>query len=172
MLDPDRFTFRLLSDRITIPSLDCGCEAWATDISDFLREDALVQQQNGLNKTFLVYRDDVFVGYVSLLASSIEPEEDSDIPNVGYPAAPCLLIGRLGIQRDTQRQGIGSSILSWIRGEAVSLHIGVRFLVLHVDRANAGARTFYENNGFSRITQLSDGNTLFYIYDLYASGTI
>lgn len=168
----DRYSFRLLSEEVVIPPLDCGEEEWETDVADFLRDDALDQQNRGLNKTYLVYRNDAFVGFVSLVSSSIKPDDDEDIPDVGYPDAPCLLVGRLGIQRDVQSQGIGSSILSWVRAEAVSARFGVRFVVLHVERTNRRARTFYQDNGFRRIDELSDGNSLFYLFDLYGSGII
>ncbi len=169
MTDQERFRFQPMSDDECPPCLDCGTEPGASDIAEFLRDDAVDQQKDGLNRTHLVYRDGEFVGFVSLAASNFRRQPGDPVPRLRYPDMPCLLVARLGVDRKFHRQGIGRQILSWVRGAATESGIGIRFLTLNVELENKVAQLVYEKEGFRELLRLRNRTHRFYYYDLYES---
>ncbi len=171
-------TYKQLDSDDDISAFDCGSEEWQREVADFLREDALAQQGLGLNKTFLFYDGEDLVGYVSLLTWKLELEADADrlrsldglaeAADSGRRAFPALLVGQFGVSNSFQRKGYGSAILSWVRGHALELEVGVRFLVLHVERKNQQGKDFWAQQGFTN-SKVSGSQMLFMWYDLLQS---
>lgn len=96
----------------------------------------------------------IVIGYYSLSSLSIElsqlPEKLArKLPRHPIPAA---LIGRMAVSRSAQGHGIGKMLLvdALKRTQSISDQIAVYALV--VDATNAGAIGFYENFGFSRLS--------------------
>ena len=90
-------TVQILSSEDDVNNFDCGSEEWESNVSDFLKENALVEQVKGMNKTHLFKKDGVCVGYVSLLAANIRADAYDNVPEVGRAYAPCILVGQLGV---------------------------------------------------------------------------
>ena len=156
-------------------SFHCGANVWETDVSDFLKDDALAQQAQGLNVTWLCYSDTRELrGFVSLIASSIRFEignewRANDLEQVEFEYFPCVLIGQFGVQSNAQRQGVGGFMFSWVGGVVTELNIGVRFLTVHIERNNASGLAFWKKQGFE-ISQSSRENSPTYMaYDLYST---
>ncbi len=63
-------TMTKLSDADDLSDFSCGSLEWEKDVSDFLIEDALSQQEMGLNVTWLCHLGELLVGFTSLVASS------------------------------------------------------------------------------------------------------
>ncbi len=172
--DPAHWEVRVLDEYMDVSAMDCGPEPWATDLTDFLKEDALEQQIHGLNKTICFLHDGEWVGFASLLSSSIRVEDVPELTDragldVGLKEFPCVLVGRFGVHKDVQGRGYGAFMLGWIIAETLETNLGVRFLSLHVDGDNTRARTFWERHGFFLVTELSDSHLRFMLYDLYQS---
>jgi ribosomal protein S18 acetylase RimI-like enzyme len=169
-IDPSKIVVRLLTSDTDVADFKCGDQDWEREVAAFLQEDALREQSDGLNKTWVFSHANECIGYVSLLASSLRPQADSTIPDVGYPEAPCVMIGQLGVHEGFQGQGMGKTILYWVIEQATESSFGVRFLTLHVDRGNARAQDFYESHDFRRIRGLSDSAHRFMLLDLHLPG--
>jgi GNAT superfamily N-acetyltransferase len=67
---------------------------------------------------------------------------------VGFIAASLDCLSQLYIRQDFQRRGIGARLLEWAKKQSCGS------LFLYTFERNAGARAFYERNGFALV---SDG---------------
>ena len=63
----DNYYFETLNDNHDLSDFDCGDD----DLNDFLKNDALVQQNANLNVTKLVMYNQKIVGFVTLLTDTI-----------------------------------------------------------------------------------------------------
>lgn len=68
---------------------------------------------------------------------------------------PGLLIGRLAVDNDKRRKGIGKYICDWCLGLAIELSdkIGCRYIILETTREKAG---FYTKCNFDKGKELDD----------------
>lgn len=133
-------TTRALED---FSGFSCGNEPW-NDLADFLLNDALDQQENRHNRTYLFYADDKPAAYVTVSADSIKREK---IP-APYGNISTVLIGRLAVDTRFQGIGIAQMIMAWVRSRATSLWLGCRFIAVHVEPENTRAIHFYSKQGF------------------------
>ena len=63
----ENYYFKNLSEEDDVSDFDCGDE----DLNDFLKNDALEQQNEKLNVTKLVMCENIIIGYISLLTDTI-----------------------------------------------------------------------------------------------------
>ena len=100
---------------------------------------------------------DAVLGFYTLSALSIElnalPEELSrKLPR--HPV-PCVLLGRLAVDRSVHGRGVGRMLLAdairriVVAGDTVAMHAMI------VDAANDGAKRFYEGFGFMPLADRS-----------------
>ena len=133
-----------------INSFTCG----TPELDDFIKNDALYEQERRLNRTYLFLDQNELIGYISLTADVtnkmfIEMTDGVQKANSCrscYKSFPCVLIGRLAVQTECQSKGIGEFIVERAIGivlENVSKYIGVRYIV--VDPKNEKSRDFYKN---------------------------
>lgn len=154
-------------------SFGCGSNAWDIDVSDFLKEDALTQQKMGLNTTWLCRVNEELVGYTSLVASALTLTNSPDwmvrlgLGQIHRRNVPCILVAQFGVTSSAQRQGIGSFMLSWVRGAAFESSFGIKLLTLHVDRRNDAGRSFWESQKFVNFPPAGSNKQLFMVFDLY-----
>ena len=152
--DCDRF---ILSEEHVIKDFDCGDQ----DLNEFFNCDALLYRHQMLSETYF-YRyksSDVVVCAFSFSASSIKT---SDLPGSrrkkvkeyvprekSLKSYPAMLIGRLGVAKIFNGQGVGSQLIDAIRNLCLIQFPGcVRFLL--VDAYNEPAVIgFYLKNKFS-----------------------
>ena len=123
------------------------------DLDRFLKKYALENDQNGYGKTFVLFDENVPVGFFTLCSSSIKFDElpkeifSSSLPR--YPI-PAIKIARLAVQQEKHGKGYGKELLkqAFIRIIGVSMTIGVRLIVVDAKESSA---SFYEHYGFSRL---------------------
>ena len=135
-------------DQNELKSFSCGNQ----DLDRFLTKYALINDQNGYNKTFLLEDNGRVVGFFTLCSSSIKCEEFPTfnshlIPR--YPI-PCIRIARLAVQKESQGKGIGKELLkqAFLRILNVATTVGVRLIVVD---AKESSKSFYEKYGFMRL---------------------
>lgn len=131
----------------------CGVES----LDRYLHKQAGQDMKRGIARVFIASPPDEpkkMLGYYSLSSLSIElgllPEALArKLPKHPIPAA---LIGRLAVSKPAQGQGIGSILLADAikRTMAVSDQIAIYAMV--VDAVNDKARGFYEQFGFTRLS--------------------
>ena len=152
---PERaLSIELLNNRnakYTLAPFDSGDE----ELNDFLKNDALKEQQLLLNRTHLCFYKDHLAGFIALAADSIRLDKDKldlsqRIDGCDYPAYPCILIARLAVDKRLHGRGIGSYLLSLAIGFALSGPLGCRYI--SVDPKET-ALNFYEKVGFRYLTK-------------------
>jgi GNAT superfamily N-acetyltransferase len=109
-------------------------EELSLEMNSFLQEEALNEQRNGLNNTFLLFKQDFLAGFVSLCADSIKlNEKEQEDEGVSYETIPALKVARLAVDYRFHRCGLGKKLLDFSVANALHLNnnfCGVRFLTL------------------------------------------
>jgi GNAT superfamily N-acetyltransferase len=135
-----------------------GFDCSDADLNDFLKNDAARYQAEHLSHTRLVFQGGGLVGYITLLADCIilKTSEKKRILaqlldfHQSVFTFPALKIGRLGVQKEHQRLGIGRQLLKYTIGLAMrlnrELNVGCRFITLD---AYPGSVEWYQMNGFA-----------------------
>lgn len=155
----DNYYFENLSDKHDLSEFDCGDE----DLNDFLKNDALAQQNARLNVTKLIMCDGNIIGFTSLLTDGImikkirnekvklEIKEKLNI-NSNKKSISAVKIGRLAIDKKYARKGLGSHILNNILKNLKDIsekEVGFRFIIVE---GYAKAFNFYvTKNGFEHL---------------------
>lgn len=131
--DQDRSTF------------DCG----SADQTRWFRTYALQAQQADTARVYVACRrvDQSVAGYYALSAGSVEPDDATErlaAGTGGYPV-PVVILTRLGVDLPDQGRGLGRALLrdALLQVTAVSRHVGVRALLIHVESPEAA--TFYSH---------------------------
>lgn len=155
----DNYYFENLSDKHDLSEFDCGDK----DLNDFLKNDALAQQNARLNVTKLIMCDGNIIGFTSLLTDGImikkirnekvklEIKEKLNI-NSNKKSISAVKIGRLAIDKKYARKGLGSHILNNILKNLKDIsekEVGFRFIIVE---GYAKAFNFYvTKNGFEHL---------------------
>ena len=149
------YIFEKLNKEHNLSEFTCDSD----DLNDFIKNDALNQQENNLSATKLICCDDEIIGFFSLLADSIELKRIRDektkesiknhLPKV--KKVPAVKIGRFAIDKKYSNQGIGSHIISHIILNILDLSedLALRFILIE---AYAKSYKFYvKNNDFKNL---------------------
>lgn len=150
------------------------------DINNFLRHDAYIQQQQGMNTTYLFYYNNNIVAFVSLTADSIKlsnkEKKKSELP---YRDVPAVKIGRLGADYRFKKRGIGTFVINFVkamaynlsqgldvRGEPIGTSMGIRYLTLDSYKHNID---YYMKQDFvkNQSDKYADQETVSMRYDLF-----
>lgn len=133
-----------LTKRDNLNGFSCGLD----DMDDFLKNDALTQQEENLNVTYLAKCDNQIIGFFSLLSDSIRLQSFEEEYNLPYESCPAIKIGRLAVDENYNRNGIGTRLLDDICFEIknISERLGVRFITVD---AYCTVRSFYYKSGFN-----------------------
>lgn len=121
-------------NKFDIGAFDCADE----DLNEFIKVDCIKYKTNNLSHTKIALFEERVAGYIALLADSITLEESERQwlihKNVTVHQIPALKVGRLGIHRDLQRQGMGSALMKYAVGVAFRMNteigVGCRFITL------------------------------------------
>lgn len=132
-------------------SFDCG----DADLNDFVHTDCHDYRDQWLSHTLLAqYKaNEVIVGFVTLLSDSIVLETSEKKHLFSFHKHvyhfPALKIGRLGVQKEFQKQGVGKALLEYSIGVAyrmnTGLSVGCRFITVDAYPASV---PWYEHCGF------------------------
>ena len=128
-----------------IAPFSCG----AATLDHWLQRHALKNEISGASRTFVICEEQRVIGYYTLAVGSIEHQ---DAPgrirrNMSNPI-PIMVLGRLAIDQQWQRSGLGRGLLkdALLRTLTVSEQAGTRALLVHA--LSEDAKNFYAQNGF------------------------
>lgn len=149
--------FEILTGEHDLSEFECASD----DLTDFLRNDALKQQNMNLNITQLVVCDGEIIGFVSLLTDVIKlnvlnnqdviDEIKEELNLIGdNNEVPAIKIGRFAVDKKYAGKSLGKSIFRNVLLSILYLSknkVGLRFITVE---AYASAFNFYvEKNNFS-----------------------
>lgn len=120
------------------------------EMEDFLKQEALNEQECNMNTTYLLIEDDKILAYVSLCNDAIRLElTEREAEGVRYESAPALKIARLAVETSQMGNGIGKLMIAFsaLCGLKIREHAGVFFLTLD---CYAHRVSYYEGIGFAR----------------------
>jgi predicted N-acetyltransferase YhbS len=135
-----------LADTHQLEAFDCGKPA----LTDWLLRHARQAQSSGSARTFVVCDAVRVVGYYSLTVGQIDTLDAPERIRRGmgqYPI-PLVILARLAVDLDCQRQGLGYSLLQDAirRTVVMAEQAGIRALLTHpIDK---DAEVFYRRFGF------------------------
>ena len=129
-----------------LEEFDCGKPA----LTGWLLRHARQAQSSGSTRTFVACDEERVAGYFSLTVGQIDTLEAPERIRRGmeqYPI-PLVILARLAIDLDSQRRGLGFSLLqdAISRTVAIAEQAGIRALLTHPIDAEADA--FYRRFGF------------------------
>lgn len=120
------------------------------EMDEWLRRYALVSQQAGSARVYVVIGDRRVVGYYALSAASVEPEAASSRVKKGLARhpIPVILLARLAVDQGEQRRGLGAALLkdALQRAGSAANEIGARAVLVHAK--DEEAKAFYEHFDF------------------------
>lgn len=129
-----------------LDSFDCG----VSSLNEWLKRRARNNEERGASRTYVVCdKQNNVLGYYSLANGSVILNEAPKKLRRSMPdPIPVMIIGRLAIDLDYQRKGLGRGLLR----DAVSRVLkageiaGIRAILLHA--ISEEAKNFYKENGF------------------------
>lgn len=127
-------------------------------LDEWLQQRALINDQTGASRTFVVCESQKIIAYYSLAAGSISHHTVSASVKRNMPnPIPAIILGRLAIDQSLQGKGVGASLLqdAVLRAKAASEYIGARVLLVHA--LSESAKQFYLKFGFqaSKMDEMS-----------------
>jgi len=127
---------------------DCGNNL----LNEWLQQRAAQFDRRDLSRTFVAVEpgQTQVLGFYALANHRVVYESLPDDQAKGLPRMdiPVVLLGRLGVDRTTQGQGLGAFLLlnALRRIVHISQHVGIR--AVEVDAIDAAARNFHLKYGF------------------------
>ncbi|MDB5117797.1 MAG: acetyltransferase domain protein [Mucilaginibacter sp.] len=141
------------------------------DLNEYIFEDAKANQSQLLAVTYLLESDQNTVAFFSIFNDKITVEDFESkskwkrlVPhNKRKKSYPAVKLGRLGINIDHQRVGLGRDILNYIKILFIDKNkTGCKFITVD---AYSKSLQFYEKNGFDYMTtkdKQEDTRLMFY----------
>ncbi len=121
------------------------------ELNDFLKNDALHDQNNMISRTSLCFWNDELVGFFTLIADTIEAKAVTDgLEHYEYLKYPGVKIARLAVDSRLERRGIGTYLLLAAIGKTLSVceSIGCRYILVDSKKISIG---FYQKNEFKLV---------------------
>ena len=153
----NNFYFEILSSKHDLSNFKCASD----DLTDFIKNDALRQQEMNLNITQLAICDGEIIGFVSILTDTLKiktiedkilkEEMKNELNVVGEDnTLPAIKIGRFAIDEKYAQKGLGSFIFRNVLLSILHLSktkVGLRFITVE---SYAMAFNFYvKKNNFT-----------------------
>ena len=131
---------------------DCG----SAELNDYLRKYARQNHETGGAKTFIAVPPDEparVLGYYSISPGAIE---FAHVParltkKLGRYEVPVFRLGRLGVSRPLQGQGLGAELLLAAGVRALSVASQIGGVALAIDAKDERAAAWYERFGAARL---------------------
>lgn len=123
----------------------------SSELNDFLKNDALADQNNMISRTGLCFWNRELVGFVALVADTIEAKAVIDrLEHYEYRKYPGVKIARLAVDSRFERRGLGTYLLAAAIGKTLSVceSIGCRYILVDSKRSSI---SFYQKNGFKLV---------------------
>jgi predicted N-acetyltransferase YhbS len=120
-------------------------------LDHFLRKHALRNQLAESSQTYVVHREQVVLGYMTLLFGSVSLSETPPSITENMPpsfAVPVMILARWAVDKNEQGQGIGKGLLkeALLKTIAAADIAGLRAIV--VDAINEKMAAYYKGIGF------------------------
>ena len=116
----------------------------------WLKKRALANERKNVSRTYVVCVGDRVVGYYTLAAGSVQREIVAKNLQRNAPnPIPVMLLGRLAVDQDWKKKGIGKGMLRNAILQTISAAeiIGIKAILVHA--ISEDAQRFYEHCGFS-----------------------
>lgn len=126
-------------------SFSCGIPV----LDEWLKHRALRNEGSGASRTFVVCSDRRVIGYYALATGSVGDRNTPAKVRRNMPdPVPVMVLGRLAVDQQWQRAGLGRSLLrdAVLRTLSVSQQAGIKALLVHA--RSEDAKTFYVRYGF------------------------
>ena len=126
--DSELWTVHLIKNH-NLSSFSCLSQ----ELNDFLKNDALIDQNNMISRTSLCFWNDKLVGFFTLIADTIEAKAVIDgLERYEYRKYPGVKIARLAVDSRFERKGIGTYLLLAAIGKTLSVceSIGCRYILV------------------------------------------
>ena len=137
----------LLSKDKDLSSFSCSSQ----ELNDFLKNDALIAQNNMISRTHLCFWKDELVGFFTLIADTIEASAVTDgLERYEYRKYSSVKIARLAVDSKFERKGIGTYLLLAAIGKTLEVceNVGCRYILVDSKRDSIG---FYQKNEFKLV---------------------
>jgi len=165
-----KFCRKILSSETDLSGFDCSIDD-ELGLNDFIHNNALKYQQEGMGVTHLFYDGVKIVGYITLSMHSIRtafvdlPTPIDMYPKVNYPA---LYLGRLAVDNTERRKGIARYMINYcmvLAREKAKEELGCRVIVLVTKKYRV---EFYKHFSFKVSNEKLKDNykLMFYVLDL------
>lgn len=139
-----------LSSLHDLQGFDCGQE----DLNHWLRKFALQNQATNSSQTYVGSSGVDVVGFYSLAVGQLEHESAPERLRKGIARQPIpvMLLARLGVHKDWQKQGVGRALLrdAVLRTLQAAQIAGIRALLVHAK--DEQAKTYYSPFNFVEST--------------------
>ena len=129
-----------------LASFDSGEPA----LDDWLRRRALHNETSGASRTYVVCVGKTVVGYYTLAVGAVAHADAPGRMKRNMPdPLPVMVLGRLAVDTDVQRRGIGKGLLrdAILRTVQAAEIAGIRAILVHA--ISEPAKRFYEECGFT-----------------------
>ncbi|MBU1203740.1 MAG: GNAT family N-acetyltransferase [Nanoarchaeota archaeon] len=147
--------------------------SYEQELTDFLLEDSLNNQNQKISITFLWFYKGTLVSYITLLTDKINLEGNLKQffreKDIHYKALPALKIGRLCVDDNYLRLGLGKLMVLFAikkANEISTQKAGCRFLTLDAKRNKDKEKDsihFYKKLGFKILKKRKKGTTPMYL---------
>ena len=144
-------------------------KSYVPDLAEFLIEDALENQKKNVSVTYLWFhiKTNKLIGYLTLLTDSValkklDPKlkESFRMKGIDYPTLPAIKIGRLCIDEEFRRKGVGTLMFYYTLSIMIRINenVGCRFITVDAkenkDDQNNNAVHFYKTTlGFDLLKE-------------------
>lgn len=119
-------------------------------LDEWLRRRALLNEESGASRTYVVCNGHQVVGYYALAVGAVAHVEAPGRVRRNMPdPVPVMIIGRLAVRKDFQGRKLGPGLLrdAVLRTLQAAEIAGIRAILVHV--ISERARKFYEDCGFT-----------------------
>jgi len=144
--------FKIITEEVDTSSFSCASKK----LEEYIKFHALKNQRRRTSKCIVALLEKKLVGYYTTSNHLMEKESLAKADTRGLPGypVPTLLLGKLAVHEDSQRQGIGSQLLRHlfhnIAKNATNPIGSFMFVVLDTQEASEGAEEFYKKYGFKQ----------------------
>jgi predicted GNAT family N-acyltransferase len=135
------------------PNLRSAFDCEEASLNTFLSKHARQADEQNSSRTWvsLDKKQSTIAGYISISNTSIDKVEASPTIKSYTNPIPAMLIGRLAIDKNYKKQGLGEKLLMFGFEKAKELNTISAIQAIVVDTLNENAETFYQKYGFVKI---------------------
>lgn len=123
-------------------------KGYSENINEFLKSESMLEQEQGLNTTFLLFYEDKLAGFISICSDSIRLNlSEREECGLRYTNIPALKIARLAIDKNFQRMGLGKILIKFAVAVAIYSRsmMGIKFITVDCYKHRV---SYYESFGF------------------------